>query len=560
MHSGIQLCRSSERSVDSHPAAAALATLQESKSNPRVGPSLLRQECDVLVERVKQRLGDDVLCMAACRTGELKLEDTRKGKGKRRSWTVVVVCSDPEEATDHRELDKKGGPFDASGPSSCLPRDFELHRMWLKARGTSVEQAGVDMQGRLSIALDRADLEPATRETLRRVHEALKAGDFSVLVPGSKGDQTPPASRDREHWSRQVCLRLADRTLQHRRAALDAIADEVNTELNRRSGGAIQVDIVHADLETIRSWSRTDPKGNRMRALVRGSVYDRRGLLWLLAAANRHAALVRKKFGRYYVGYALTGSRVTRPHEATPRSDIDVLVLMDDTDVVRMTLDDLRTRLQSGLDSMAAEASQEFGCSPDALHVTLQTLTEALHSNRQGDVVLWAMLKGALIVHDPKRYLHGWQKLLDDGRFGVSPVYVDRLRASSRAYFRRAEDRFLQIVLEDLFPSVVTLSQSLLLMAGQTVLPPAVIPSRLRAMASEPAQRRNRGGLEKCAATLAELYRLHRARKQEVWTRPGPLEVAELTERTRACLEILERLCDSQVRRGPRAPRLVRPA
>src|SRR3989344_7181460 len=59
-----------------------------------------------------------------------------------------------------------------------------------------------------------------------------------------------------------------------------------------------------------------------------------KGLLGALRVANIHKSLVLRKFEKYIVSYVIAGSLVTGT--ATKTSDVDVYIVIDDTDVKRM--------------------------------------------------------------------------------------------------------------------------------------------------------------------------------------------------------------------------------
>src|SRR3989338_2354031 len=68
-------------------------------------------------------------------------------------------------------------------------------------------------------------------------------------------------------------------------------------------------------------------------------IFDR-GMLAAIKIAEVHKTMVLKKFEKYIVSYVLAGSLVQG--RATPSSDIDVWIVIDDTDVKKMTRAELK--------------------------------------------------------------------------------------------------------------------------------------------------------------------------------------------------------------------------
>ncbi|MBW3016724.1 nucleotidyltransferase domain-containing protein, partial [Candidatus Woesearchaeota archaeon] len=73
-------------------------------------------------------------------------------------------------------------------------------------------------------------------------------------------------------------------------------------------------------------------------------IYDT-GMLGAIRIAEIHKTMVLKKFEKYIVAYVLAGSLVQG--RATKESDIDVFVVIDDTDVKKMTRAELRDKLRA---------------------------------------------------------------------------------------------------------------------------------------------------------------------------------------------------------------------
>jgi len=83
------------------------------------------------------------------------------------------------------------------------------------------------------------------------------------------------------------------------------------------------------------------------------------GMLAAIKIAEVHKTMVLKKFEKYIVSYVLAGSLVQG--RSTPTSDIDVWIVIDDTDVKKMTRAELKDKLRAIIIGMGIEAGELTG-------------------------------------------------------------------------------------------------------------------------------------------------------------------------------------------------------
>ena len=83
------------------------------------------------------------------------------------------------------------------------------------------------------------------------------------------------------------------------------------------------------------------------------------GILGALRVAEIHKSLVLQKFEKYVVSYVIAGSLVRG--EAIPTSDVDVFIIINDTDVKRMPRLELKERLRAIIYQYVAEAGAIAG-------------------------------------------------------------------------------------------------------------------------------------------------------------------------------------------------------
>jgi len=101
-------------------------------------------------------------------------------------------------------------------------------------------------------------------------------------------------------------------------------------------------------------------------------LYDK-GFLGGLRIVEIHKSLVLQKFEKYVVSYVFTGSFIRG--EASPTSDVDIAIIINDTDVKRMPRVELRDRLRSIIYQYVAEAAALAGVKNE-LHIQTYLLTE----------------------------------------------------------------------------------------------------------------------------------------------------------------------------------------
>ena len=77
---------------------------------------------------------------------------------------------------------------------------------------------------------------------------------------------------------------------------------------------------------------------------ISAPVFDT-GMIAAIKIANLHKEMVLKKFERYIISYVLAGSLIQG--RATDKSDIDGFIVIDDTDVKRMTWAELEDKLRA---------------------------------------------------------------------------------------------------------------------------------------------------------------------------------------------------------------------
>jgi len=204
-------------------------------------------------------------------------------------------------------------------------------------------------------------------------------------------------------------------------------------------------------------------------------IYDA-GWVGALRVAEIHKSMVLKKFEKYVVSYVLAGSLVKG--NATEDSDIDTFVVIDDTDVTRMTAPELKSRLRGMILGMSDEAAIAAGVK-NKLNIQIYVLTEMWDSIRNANAVIFTFLRDGVPLYD-RGMFQPWKLLLKQGKITPTPEAVDSYIKSGKQILDRTKWKLKDIAIEDFFWSTLTPAQGVLMMAGVPPTDPKETPDKLR--------------------------------------------------------------------------------
>ncbi len=190
-------------------------------------------------------------------------------------------------------------------------------------------------------------------------------------------------------------------------------------------------------------------------------VYDT-GMLSALKLAEVHKMKVLRKFEKYVVSYVIGGSLIRGT--AVEGSDIDTYVVIDDTDVTRLTSSELKQRLMSMIYQFAHEASAVTGIKNE-LNVQVYVLTDMWNSIKNAHPVIFTFLRDGIPLYDRGMFAP-WKLLLKKGKITPSPEAVDQYTKSGKQLLERTKSKLKEIAMEDFFWATCTPTQGALMMAG----------------------------------------------------------------------------------------------
>ena len=187
-----------------------------------------------------------------------------------------------------------------------------------------------------------------------------------------------------------------------------------------------------------------------------------KGILGALRVAEIHKSLVLRKFEKYVTSYIICGSMVRG--EAKKTSDVDVFIVIDDTDVKRMPRLELKEKLRGIIYSYIMEAGELAGVK-NLLNVQVYILTEFWESVKDAHPVMLTMIRDGVPLYDRGTFMP-WKLLLKMGKIKPSPEAIDMFMSMGDKLSESVKRKLMDIVMGDLYWGVLTPSQALLMLYG----------------------------------------------------------------------------------------------
>ena len=204
-------------------------------------------------------------------------------------------------------------------------------------------------------------------------------------------------------------------------------------------------------------------------------IFDK-GLLKTLKVTEIHKSMVLKKFEKYIVTYTLGGS--IYKGTASEESDIDIFIIVDDTDVKRMSRGELRDKLRAIMYGLAAEAGDITGIK-NKLHLQVWILTDYWEGLKESSPVIVDVLRHNIPLYDRGMFMP-WKQLLNMGKIRPSPEAIDMFMNTGEQALKRVQFKLKDMAMDDIFLSILTPTQAALMLYGAQPLGPKETPTQLR--------------------------------------------------------------------------------
>ncbi|MBN1544098.1 nucleotidyltransferase domain-containing protein [Candidatus Woesearchaeota archaeon] len=258
------------------------------------------------------------------------------------------------------------------------------------------------------------------------------------------------------------------------------------------------------------------------------------GMMSALKIGEIHKEMVMKKFEKYIVSYVLFGS-LTRG-QATSKSDIDVAIIVDDTDVKKMTRAELKDKLRAIIIGMGLDAGDMTGIK-NKLNIQVYILTDFWESIKEANPVIFTVLRDGVPLYDRGIFMP-WKQLLKMGKIKPSAEAIDMFMASGEQMVSRVKTRLKQVVETEIYWSTLTPTQAALMLYG---IPPPT-PKETVNLAEEIFVKKEKLLEEKYIETLRDIRKYYKGIEHGEIKDVTGKEIDDLLDKADKYLKRLSRL------------------
>jgi predicted nucleotidyltransferase len=265
-------------------------------------------------------------------------------------------------------------------------------------------------------------------------------------------------------------------------------------------------------------------------------VYDKKGFLAGIRVSSVHRSLVLRKFEKYVTTYAVNGSFVRGDTKKT--SDVDVFIIIDDTDVKRMGRIELLEKLRGIIHSFSGEAMAIAGAKID-FNIQVWLLTDFWERVKDTEPVAFTAIRDGVPLYDRGAFLP-WKSLLRMGRIKPSPEAIDMFMGAGDKLKENVDRRIFDIVMHDLYWGTINPTQGLLMLYG---LAPQNVYDTVKSVKTIFVEKEKL--LEKKYADILDNIALKNYKAFEHGKiKPGDIDGLKLNQMVKDSLEYIERLKD----------------
>ena len=288
-----------------------------------------------------------------------------------------------------------------------------------------------------------------------------KFGDYIVgisLLPPEKPKEGDKESKDQDKINTLVLVddstsqKMSKEELKEKFSTIIAqMGKEVDSKLNTQS------------LLLTELWQNCyDAKYDLLKLIAMGAPIHDTGMLSAIKIAEIHKTMVLKKFEKYITTYALAGSLTQG--RATATSDIDVWIVIDDTDVKKMTRAELKDKLRAIIIGMGIEAGEMTGIK-NKLNIQVYILTDFWDSLKEANPIIFTLLRDGVPFYDRGMFMP-WKLMLKMGKIKPSREAIDMFMSTGDQMLTRIKTKIKDMGMEDTYYSILTPSQAALMLYG----------------------------------------------------------------------------------------------
>ncbi len=322
-------------------------------------------------------------------------------------------------------------------------------------------------------------LPPELEKKLKALKEKLdkfksnvleKFGDYVVgitLLPPEKAMPKPDEKaaekteeKSKEEQKINILIVVDDTTSQ--KMSKDELHHKLSTIIKKMAED-IDKNIVTQCILLTELWQNSyDAKYDLNKLISLGAPIFDSGMLQAIKIAEIHKTMVLKKFEKYILSYVLAGSLTQG--KATPTSDIDVWIVIDDTDVKKMSRAELKDKLRAIIIGMGMEAGELTGIK-NKLNIQVYILTDFWDSLKEANPIIFTLLRDGVPFYDRGIFMP-WKQLLRMGRIKPSREAIDIFMSTGDQSISRVKLKLKEMGMEDTFYAILTPSQAALMLYG----------------------------------------------------------------------------------------------
>ncbi|MBI2669108.1 hypothetical protein HYX14_04670 [Candidatus Woesearchaeota archaeon] len=333
-------------------------------------------------------------------------------------------------------------------------------------------------------------LPPELEKKLQSLKEKLdtfkakvleKFGDYIIgiiLLPPERPPEQKEQKEQPKEQKEQQKEHKEEKSEEQKIQVLVIVDDTTSTKMTKdelyqkfssiiqKMGEDVDKNIVPQSILLTDLWQNSyDGKYDLNRLISLGApIYDT-GMMNAIKIAEIHKSMVIKKFEKYILSYVLAGSLTQG--KATATSDIDVWIVIDDTDVKKMTRAELKEKLRAIIIGMGIEAGEITGIK-NKLNIQVYILTDFWESLKEANPIIFTLLRDGVPFYDRGIFMP-WKLLLRMGRIKPSREAIDLFMSSGEQSISRIKLRLKDMGMEDTYYAILTPSQAALMLYG---LPP----------------------------------------------------------------------------------------
>ena len=322
------------------------------------------------------------------------------------------------------------------------------------------------------------DIPDETKKKLEKIKTKLENYKDKILERFDEyvlGISLLPPSKDDENKEKINVLLLIDDTDSNKmsKEELREKLSGIMTEIAQKTDESLNPEV----LLLSELWQNCYDAKYELLGIIANSapIYDK-GMLQAIKISEIHKQMVLKKFEKYIVSYVLAGSLVQG--KATPESDIDVFIVIDDTDVKKMTRAELKDKLRAIIIGMGMDAGKMTGIE-NKINIQVYILTDFWENIKEANPVIFTFLRDGIPLYDRGIFMP-WKQLMQMGRIKPSPEAIDMFMHTGDQMLERVKFKLKEIGTEDFFWSTLTPSQAALMMYGLPPPTPKETPDVLR--------------------------------------------------------------------------------